>query len=64
VLLDSETEHSVDIKQVPTDENKLRFIIARREANRLKREAINRYSENTVNKLSDDKLDVKKFWSL
>jgi hypothetical protein len=30
----------------------------------LKREAINRYSENTVNKLLDDKLDVKKFWSL
>jgi hypothetical protein len=51
-------------KKVPTDENKLRFIIARREANRLKREAINRYSENAVNKLSDDKLDVKKFWSL
>ena len=44
-------------KKVHSDENKLRFVITRREA-------INRYSENTVNKLSDDKLDVKKFWSL
>jgi hypothetical protein len=61
LFLDSQT---VDIKKNHSDENKLRFIITRREANRLKREAINRYSENTVNKLSDDKLDVKKFWSL
>jgi hypothetical protein len=30
----------------------------------LKREAINIYFENTVNILSDDKLDVKKVWSL
>jgi hypothetical protein len=45
LLLDSDSRYK---KKVYSDENKLRFAIARREANRLKREAINRYSENTV----------------
>ena len=46
------------------DEDKLLHIIARREVNKLKREAKNRYENNTSSSLSNTKLDPKKFWSL
>ena len=49
-------------KQTTTD--KLNFNIARREANTAKRNAIKRYEQKLVNKLSQDHLDVKTFWKL
>ena len=51
-------------KRIPTDYNRMKFHIARREANRLKRDAMKRYESSIVNKLSNPNLDVKKFWSL
>lgn len=51
-------------KRVQSDTNKFRFQLARRDANRLKREAIQRYEQNIVDKLSNPNLDPKKFWSL
>ena len=46
------------------DEDKLLHIIARREVNKLKRKAKNRYENNIINSLSTTKLNPKICWSL
>jgi hypothetical protein len=52
------------IQRTHRDEDKLLHIIARREVNKLKREAKNRYENNIISSLSNTKLDPKKCWSL
>ena len=52
------------IKRTQSATDKLNFNIARREANNAKRNAIKRYEQKLVNKLSQDHLDVKTFWKL
>ena len=51
-------------KRTQSATDKLNFNIARREANTAKRNAIKRYEQKLVNKLSQDHLDVKTFWKL
>ena len=45
-------------------QDKLYHIVARREVNRLKREAKRRYEENVVSTLSNENLNPRKCWSL
>ena len=51
-------------KRTQSATDKLNFNIARREANTAKRNAIKRYEQKLVNKLSQDHLDVKTFLKL
>ena len=51
-------------KRTQSATDKLNLHIARREANNAKRNAIKRYEQKLVNKLSQDHLDVKTFWKL
>lgn len=46
------------------EEDKLFHIVARREVNRLKREAKHRYDNNIIRSLSDKNLNPRKCWSL
>ena len=52
------------IKRTQSATDKLNFHIERREANTAKRNAIKRYEQKLINKLSQDHLDVKTFWKL
>ena len=53
----------IKFKRTQSATDKLNFNIARREANTAKN-AIKRYEQKLVNKLSQDHLDVITFWKL